>query len=742
MTNPQVSFFKGSIKNTIPTKSISIGEFLNGIKHGEWQNQINQIRATEDEDERKALKNATLPYITITGVYKERNTKGLETHSGLWAVDIDKIPDQKELSALKAKLIEDQYTFAAFGSASGQGLCVLVRISEDKDNQKDHERWIQKYYYDNFSIGVDKNSLGISRARYVSHDPNVFINPNTSKIVGKLKEKKIKSKPIQWKATASQMDRIVGDIHNYHPMFADDYHDHQNVAFALAKEYGEGGREYYHAICMGSSKYNQREIDRKFTNAIEKGTGQVGIGTFFYMCKKVGIELYTKEEKDAYSAAVVAKKQKSNIRGAIQTASSLGIDEQVSKPIAEMVFDNDDINLDDPEGSVIQKLIAYVSLNTDTVYNDITKEVEHRLTGQRIDDRFIANLYINAKLEVGKEVKKSDINDIVEGFTSENINPFKVWREENEHLPNKPETIDEFVSLVSLKNPATKCFIRRWLLGLPATINKETVRLVLVFVGAQKDGKTEWFRKLLPKELKKYYADSDLLHGNASDRDVLMSSKLILLDDEFGGKSKKDAQSFKAIASKEKLDFRKAYGRYNEERYRLALLCGTSNDAQLISDATGNTRILPIELSGKYDFEVYNNFDKNQLLIELFRAYDRGESWKLTEEESELLNESSEDYASSDPEFELLMKYFIKPNGTAHVSYMTSTEIKVYIEKITNQRLQPNRLGIHLRKNFERISKRVEGVPKKVYAVCETQMQVNSNQYNPYTPKAQGDTPF
>ena len=209
-------------------------------------------------------------------------------------------------------------------------------------------------------------------------------------------------------------------------------------------------------------------------------------------------------------------------------------------------------------------------------------------------------------MQIGYNVKITDMYHIVESDMTESVHPFKEWREANDHLPSKPGVIDEFIDILTLKDPRSRIFIRRWLLGLPATINHETVRLVLVLVGAQKDGKTEWFRKLLPNELQKYYAESDLLHGNAADRDILMSSKIIVMDDEFGGKSKKDAQAFKAIASKEKMSFRKAYGRNEEERNRICLLCGTTNDSQIISDATGNSRIIPVQLKNGYDFAKFN----------------------------------------------------------------------------------------------------------------------------------------
>ena len=80
------------------------------------------------------------------------------------------------------------------------------------------------------------------------------------------------------------------------------------------------------------------------------------------------------------------------------------------------------------------------------------------------------------------------------------------------------------------------------------------------------------------------------------DDDLLMTQKLIVMNDEMGGKSKQDEKRFKELTSKAIFSLRAPYARNNEDFKRLAVLCGTSNDKEVINDPTGNTRILPVEV--------------------------------------------------------------------------------------------------------------------------------------------------
>ena len=92
--------------------------------------------------------------------------------------------------------------------------------------------------------------------------------------------------------------------------------------------------------------------------------------------------------------------------------------------------------------------------------------------------------------------------------------------------------------------------------------------------------------RLLPAELKSLYAESKLDAGK--DDEILMTQKILIVDDEFGGKSKQEEKRFKEITSKQIFNLREPYGRVNVDLNRLATLGGSTNDTGILNDPTGN----------------------------------------------------------------------------------------------------------------------------------------------------------
>ena len=76
-----------------------------------------------------------------------------------------------------------------------------------------------------------------------------------------------------------------------------------------------------------------------------------------------------------------------------------------------------------------------------------------------------------------------------------------------------------------------------------------------------------------------------------------MTKKWIILDDEYGGKSKREEKRLKEITSKAWINIREPYGRVSVDLRRLSVFCGTSNESQILNDPTGNRRILPIHIN-------------------------------------------------------------------------------------------------------------------------------------------------
>jgi len=244
--------------------------------------------------------------------------------------------------------------------------------------------------------------------------------------------------------------------------------------------------------------------------------------------------------------------------------------------------------------------------------------------------------------------------------------------------------IDSLVRTINTDSPHVDVFIRKWCLGWIAAINGNPVRSVLTLVGGQNTGKTEWFRRLPPSSLKKYYAESKLDAGK--DDDILMCQKLWVMDDEMGGKSKQDEKRFKELTSKSTFSLRAPYGRHNEDYKRLAILCGTSNAEDVINDPTGNTRILPIRVIS-IDHEAFNAIDKDELFMECVRAFESGEEWQLNKSELADLDAMGTDFETTPFERELILGHFSPPKAGSYSTFMTSTAIKDVIETRTRQKI-------------------------------------------------------
>ena len=239
-------------------------------------------------------------------------------------------------------------------------------------------------------------------------------------------------------------------------------------------------------------------------------------------------------------------------------------------------------------------------------------------------------------------------------------------------------------------------------------------------------GKTEFFRRLLPDGIKRYYAESKLDAGK--DDDILMCQKLIVMDDEMGGKSKQDEKRLKELTSKSVFSLRAPYGRHNEDFKRLAILCGTSNDTEIINDPTGNTRIIPIQVN-KIDFDAYNAIDKDELFMEIVRCFEDNHQWNLNKADFDILTETSENFETVSVERELLLQFFGVPQPDGFGEWLSTTEIKNHIELNSKQIIKgTKKLGIELKKIYGNIkSVKINGISLKKYKV------VRLNQNNPTT---------
>jgi predicted P-loop ATPase len=179
--------------------------------------------------------------------------------------------------------------------------------------------------------------------------------------------------------------------------------------------------------------------------------------------------------------------------------------------------------------------------------NVISRHIE--VNGNILDDKTLNSIFVQCKTHISKTTKEL-ISSIIFSDYVQDYNPFaEIIDHYIKNYPKNPTGhIDLLISTLETDTPQAGLFIKKWLISLIASINGKHSPLFLVLCGGQNTGKTEWFRRLLPDCLQKYYAESKLDLGK--DDEILMTKKLIIMDDEMGGKSKQEHKKIKEMTSK------------------------------------------------------------------------------------------------------------------------------------------------------------------------------------------------
>ncbi len=713
-----ISVFKGGRMGSASSE-MSIDDFLNGIKYGTWKDAINNLRQEQNEDKRKRIKRG-LPSVTVSGTFIERKADLLVQHSGYLCVDIDHFND-------KTALLNDPYTYSLFRSASGNGIAVIVKINKEK--HRESFNWIANYYFNNYGISVDRAPSSPASLRFVSYDNELIVNSKSYKAKTKMVKKYRKPRTLSAVYDGGDVANMVRECVNSGQNIAPNYDEYLKLGFAIAQGFGEDGRGWFHDLCSVSEKYNSGQCDKQYSICLKgKGSG-VNVGTFYWMLKQAGVTMPKGNDK-AVMVAAMAKKKGRTVEGTTQHLVEIeGVDGKRAELIAKEVFNREDVDLSeiakDPD-KLIESLFGWLKMNHDIQVNCITRKLEEK--GSEVTTGRLNSIYLRARMAFRSEKVNFDIiqriaySDMIAEF-----NPITHFIDKNRHR-NTTGNIEKMVKSIKTDTQCADTFIIKWLVSIIAAYDGNVIRLVLALVGGQMTGKTEWFRRLLPSALYPYYAESNLDSGK--DDELLMTQKLVIMDDEMGGKSKQDAKRFKELTSKQMFSLRPPYGRHNEDFKRLCILCGTSNDPNVINDQTGNTRILPVNVIS-IDHDLYNSIDKSELFMECVRAYEGGFEWNLTKSEIVDLAKTGKEFESIAFERELIESIFAPVDErVGDIEYLTSVEIKNVLETQTNQKIMNLarfrfELGSIFGKSFP---KKIDGILRRVYQVIKISDSASKSQ--------------
>ena len=89
--------------------------------------------------------------------------------------------------------------------------------------------------------------------------------------------------------TQTRVETMINQITSTGADVTGNYETWLSIGFALAREFGESGRQYFHDVSRNHPGYKFSECERQFSHCLKSNRGGVSINTFFHLCKEVGI---------------------------------------------------------------------------------------------------------------------------------------------------------------------------------------------------------------------------------------------------------------------------------------------------------------------------------------------------------------------------------------------------------------------------------------------------------------------
>ena len=712
---PIVSLFK-NCRSTAPVEDIEFLDVLHRIKGGYWQDPYFAYRSILKkcgamEQEAKAAKELLLCFTPSGRFSGGRKRANLAEHSCMLNIDIDaKHNVEVDLPGFRDTIYGDKHVYAGHLSVSGTGLSLYIKINPEKHVESFLA--MERYFAEEYKIIIDPACKDVTRLRFVGYDDELHINERSARW-GKYEKKE--SVDFQFRRVAccdTDIEFVLQQIERDRRDLTANYADGVKIAFAFQTEFGEAGLDFFHRVCQFRKGYDPEKTALKYKQCA--GSKSVHISSFFWIAQQAGLEITAPKTKEIIKTAKYARKavtagvepEASAKEGAIRYAVEMqGESPENAKKLVDAVFD----------GAAEAK-----KEGADEIYEFIKRDIEGKrlrrnlindcveYEGEKISDRTLCKFMVELRSKYGSsKVKRDVLLELIE-TSAKDYNPLLEFFEKNRNKSPKG-CIDTVIDSISGRVDALgdseaqafrRYFIRKWLLGMISGWHGTYSLLTLVLVGDQGTGKSKWFRGLFPEELQPYYAEAKM--DGDKDHLTLMTTKALILDDEFSGKSRREEALFKEISSKQEITIRKPYARMAETHRRIAALAGTTNDENIKGDLTGNRRILAVHVSS-IDWELYNSVDKVDLMVELYKEWKQvGEGWMLTGEDIAMLNGATDRYREICPEEELLVKYFDPPEKALPDSFMSNTEISnVLSSKINGSSIKINqkKLGQVLKKH-------------------------------------------
>jgi len=209
-----VSFFS-SFTDKGP-KDITVKQLVDDIRGGKWHQVVERLRTLKQTDpETYDKEKLSLPFFTMAGTFSKRNKTSFLEPSGYIILDIDGLPVE-QLPEIRAKVEADQHTSICFLSPSGVGFKAAFGVAMKNDAEcKAAFAAISEYFNSKYQIELDPSGKDISRACFVSYDPDIYYKPDAVEFCYEVAASEPKpAAKIQAAPTSGKIERYVLSVIN------------------------------------------------------------------------------------------------------------------------------------------------------------------------------------------------------------------------------------------------------------------------------------------------------------------------------------------------------------------------------------------------------------------------------------------------------------------------------------------------------------------------------------------------
>ena len=275
--------------------------------------------------------------------------------------------------------------------------------------------------------------------------------------------------------------------------------------------------------------------------------------------------------------------------------------------------------------------------------------------------------------------------DIVEFIHSEEVCAYNPIREYLDNLPqwDGQNHVAQLFSRLPGLSSEQLAFLSIWLRSTVAHwLQMDTLHgneIVPTLIGAQGCGKTTFFKRLLPANLRQYFLDH-LNLSNKFDKEMALTNNLLVCLDELEAIRPSQQASLKQTLSKSKVNGRPIYGCAQEDRARFASFVSTTNNPHPLSDVTGSRRYICLQIPQGQYIDNAGEIDYDQLYAQVvYELREQKAPYWFNNDEVARIQQLNQEYMEQKDIVEIINLCFRKPEEGDAVQAMNSTELLRYM---------------------------------------------------------------